>query len=88
MKAGTADPEKTSTTRQRHGKHDITVMNNHATRDDSLDTVFSMRSVPRLYKDNQLEFIHHKSHKTLPGVEHGPPRLEVGEKLSSLLLTA
>jgi hypothetical protein len=60
MKAGTEDPETTSTARQRH---DTTVTNNQAT-EELLDAVFYMRYVPRLYKENQMKSIHHKSHIT------------------------
>jgi hypothetical protein len=27
----------------------------------------------------QCHFIHHKSHMTWPGLEHGPPRWEAGD---------
>jgi hypothetical protein len=63
MKAGTANPEKTFTTRQRQGKHDSMVRIKHAT-DELLDAMFSMWSVQMLYKENQLKFVHHTSHMT------------------------
>jgi hypothetical protein len=50
MKAGIADPEKTSITKQRHGKHVSAVTNNNTT-EKLLEAVFSMRSVPRLYDE-------------------------------------
>jgi hypothetical protein len=56
MKAGIADPEKISTARQRHSKHVSAVTNNNIATEDLLEDVFSMRSVPRLYEENQLEF--------------------------------
>jgi hypothetical protein len=57
MKAAIADPKKTSIARQWHSKHISAVRNNHATTEESLEAVFSMRSVPRLYKENQQEFL-------------------------------
>jgi hypothetical protein len=27
----------------------------------------------------QRHFVHHKSHMTSPGIEHGPPRWEAGD---------
>jgi hypothetical protein len=56
MKAVIADPEKISIAAQRRGKHVISVTNNHATTEELSEAKFSMRSVPRLYKENQLEF--------------------------------
>jgi hypothetical protein len=52
-----ADPENTSVAYQWHGKHFSAVANNHAATEELLEAVFSMRSVPRLYKKNQLEFL-------------------------------
>jgi hypothetical protein len=49
MKAGIAHSEKTSITKQRHGKHVSAVTNNHATKEELLEAVVSIRSVPRLY---------------------------------------
>jgi hypothetical protein len=57
MKARLADPENTSIARARHGKHVCAVTNNHATTDELFKAVFSMRSVPRLYEENQREFL-------------------------------
>jgi hypothetical protein len=56
MKAGIADPEKTSISKQRHGKHVSAVTNNNATTEGLLEAVFFMRSMLMLYKENQLEF--------------------------------
>jgi hypothetical protein len=56
MKAEIADPEKTSTARQRRGKHVSVVTNNYATTEELLEAVFSVRSMLRLYTENQLEF--------------------------------
>jgi hypothetical protein len=58
MKAEMADPENTSIARQRHGNTFFVVMNNHATTEEFLQAVFSMRSVLRLYKENQREFMY------------------------------
>jgi hypothetical protein len=56
MKAGIADPKKTTTARQRHGNYLSAVTNNHETTQELLQTMFSIRSVPSLYKENQVEF--------------------------------
>jgi hypothetical protein len=40
MKAGIANPQKTSIARQRHGKHVCAVTNNHATTEELLEAVF------------------------------------------------
>jgi hypothetical protein len=56
MKARTADPEKTSTAIQEHGKHVSMVMNNHTTTGPLLESMFSMWYIQRLYKENLLEF--------------------------------
>jgi hypothetical protein len=52
-KSRNSRPRKTSTARQRHSKHVSAVMCNHAKTEELLEAVFSMRSVPRLYKENQ-----------------------------------
>jgi hypothetical protein len=57
MKAGVAAPENTSITRERNSKHVSAVTNNHAKTEELLEAVFSMLSVPRLYKKNQWEFL-------------------------------
>jgi hypothetical protein len=54
-KVRVGDSEKTSIARQWHSKHVSTVTNNHAT-EELLVVVFSIGSVPRLYKENQLSF--------------------------------
>lgn len=56
MKAGIANLEKTSFARQGHSKHISMVTNNHMTTDES-EVVFSMQPVPRLYKENHLDFL-------------------------------
>jgi hypothetical protein len=56
MKAGISDPETTPIASQRHGKHDSAVTNDHAT-EELLEAVFSMRSVPRSYNENQRVFL-------------------------------
>jgi hypothetical protein len=56
MNAATADPQKTPTDRQQHGKHVSAVTNNHATRKKLLEVVFSMWSVQRLHNENQQSF--------------------------------
>jgi hypothetical protein len=56
MKAKIADPEKTSTAMQWHRKHVSAVTDNHITTKTLLKAVFSMPSMPRLYKENQMEF--------------------------------
>jgi hypothetical protein len=61
MKAGTADPEKTSTARQRHEKHVSAVKNNHATTKELSEAAF----VPRLFKENQRDKL------LIPRVEAG-----------------
>jgi hypothetical protein len=38
-----------------NGKHVYAVTNNHRTTDELLEAMFSMRCVPRLYKNNQLD---------------------------------
>jgi hypothetical protein len=43
--------------RQQNGKCISGVMNNHATIEEFLEEMFSMQSVLRLYKENQLEFL-------------------------------
>jgi hypothetical protein len=48
--------KKTSLTMQRHGKNISAVQNNHAATEVLLEAVFSMQSVPRLHKENQLRF--------------------------------
>jgi hypothetical protein len=55
MEARIADPEKTSTARQWQGKHVSAVTDNHV-REKLLEMVLSMLSMPRLYKENQMEF--------------------------------
>jgi hypothetical protein len=57
MKARITDHEKTSTARQQQGKPISMVTNNHVTRDKLLEAAFSMWSMPRLYKENQREFL-------------------------------
>jgi hypothetical protein len=57
MRTGIADPEKTPTDRQRHDKHISVVKNDHATTEELLEAVFSMRFMLRLYKENQREFL-------------------------------
>jgi hypothetical protein len=56
MKARLADSEKISIARQWHSKHISVVMDNHSITGDLLEVVFSMRSMPRLYKENQSDF--------------------------------
>jgi hypothetical protein len=56
MKARIPDAEKTFIVRQRLGKHVSAVTNNHAITEELLEAVFSMQSLPRLYKKNQMEF--------------------------------
>jgi hypothetical protein len=46
-----SDPEKTSTSKQRHGKHVSAVANNHATIEELLEAAISVWSVPRIYKE-------------------------------------
>jgi hypothetical protein len=41
----------------RYGRHASAVTNNHATTEELLEVMFSMRSLPRLYEENQLEFL-------------------------------
>jgi hypothetical protein len=55
MKAERAYTEKTSIARQRHCKHIPAVKNNCAKTEKFLETVFSIQSVPRLYKESQQE---------------------------------
>jgi hypothetical protein len=51
MKAGIADSEKTSNARQWSGKYISTITNNSSTIEELLEAVFSIQSVPRLYKE-------------------------------------
>jgi hypothetical protein len=53
MKAGILNPGKTTTARQRQGKHMSAVTNNHARTEEFLEAVFSMRSMSRLYMENK-----------------------------------
>jgi hypothetical protein len=41
--------------KQRRGKHFSAATNQHATIEELLETVFSMLSMPRLYKEEELE---------------------------------
>lgn len=54
MKAGTTNSQRTSTARQRYGKHVSAVMNSHAIMEEFLIAVFPIRTMPRQYRDNQL----------------------------------
>jgi hypothetical protein len=56
MRAGIRDPENMSVARQRIGKHVSAGKNNHTTKEELSDAVFSVRSTPMLYKKNHREF--------------------------------
>jgi hypothetical protein len=47
------EPEKTSIASQWHGKRVLVAMNTHATIEEPWEAVFYMRSVPRLYNEDQ-----------------------------------
>jgi hypothetical protein len=66
MKAGIADPEKTSTATQGHVKHFSMETNNRATTEELLEAMFSTLSVPRLCKENQLSIQSVENVKKLP----------------------
>jgi hypothetical protein len=69
MKVGISDPQKTTIARQRQGKH-FRGNEFHATREKLLEAVVSMRPVPQLYKENQLElFFSVENVRELPASE-------------------
>jgi hypothetical protein len=53
MKARTVEPEKTTVTRQRLGRHFCGDM--YATTEELLEEMFSMQSKPRLYNEDQWD---------------------------------
>jgi hypothetical protein len=52
LKARIVESEETAVARKLHGKHISSVTNTHATIEELLEAVFSLRSVPRLYKES------------------------------------
>jgi hypothetical protein len=61
VKAGVANPEKTSIPRQQHGKRVSVVTTTQ--QQELLEVVFSVWSMLSLYKENQLEFLVRKKLK-------------------------
>jgi hypothetical protein len=62
-KTRTVECVEVATARQRHAKHKYATTDIYITTEELLETVFSMRSMQRVYKENQLRMREHGSRR-------------------------
>jgi hypothetical protein len=65
LKTGIVEQIDAAIAMQRCGKHISAAVNEYATVEELLEAVFSMQSVPRLYRKNQQEMLVRKTYNNL-----------------------
>jgi hypothetical protein len=78
QKGGIVEPEKKNLARQRLDKHVTAAKETQARIEELLETMFSMRSVPKLYKERRLEnLVPGRKGGTVVAVREGIPHNHV-----------